>query len=77
MRNNFIDDCIFKFEISIFFVWCKFDLYVIVLIFIIRLMYKFIFGLSVGMESFMVRYLRCIYVSFNFEFMMYMVNDDI
>lgn len=73
MRNYIIDNCVFKFEVFIFFIWCKFNLYVIVLFFIIRLMNEFIFCFSCSMECFVVRYLRSIYVSFNFEFMFYMV----
>lgn len=54
MRNNFIDDGIFEFEVFIFFVRCKFNLNIFILIFIIRLVNKFILNLSVFSKGFMV-----------------------
>lgn len=77
MRNYIIDDFVFEFEFFIFFVRFKFNLNVIELFMIIRLMSEFIFNFCSSVESFMVCYLRSINVCFYFEFMVYMVNDDI
>lgn len=77
MWNYFIDNCIFKFKVSVFFVWFEFDLNVFELIVFIRLMYEFIFNFCIGMECFMVCNLRGINIGFYFKFVFYMVNNDI
>lgn len=77
MRNYIIDDSIFEFEFFIFFVWCKFNLNIIKLIFIIRLVFEEFMCLCRSVECFVVWYLGCFNVCFNFEFMFYMVNKDI
>lgn len=77
MWNNFIDNGVFEFEVGFFFQWCKFDLYVFVLIFIIRLMNKFFLGGNLFSEGFMVGNLWFINCNFGVEFMVKMFNDDV
>lgn len=45
MRNYIINDSVFEFEICVCFVWCEFNVNIIVLIMIIRLMREFILNL--------------------------------
>lgn len=81
VRNYIIFDVVDEFVIfwvRVWFQWVYVDNNMIILIVIIRLFCVFIFDVgNFCVNCFVVSNLRFIYVSFNVEFMFYMVNDDI